>query len=89
MSYSKIAKAMTLHVSSIFRALKRYAERGKHIDNRTFNDWKDNPKRKITPELRQRMLDRDLLQTWSGYNLQQRCVLLERDFDLKITPKSL
>ena len=89
MSYSKIAKAMTMHVSSIFYALKRYAARGKHIDNRTLNEWKNNPKRKITPELRRRMLDRGLLQTWSGYNLQQRCMLLERDFDLKITPKSL
>ena len=35
------------------------------------------------------MLDRDLLQRWSGFNLSQRCRLLERDFGLKITPKSL
>jgi hypothetical protein len=35
------------------------------------------------------MLDRNLLQQWSGFNLQQRCILLEEEFGLKISQKGL
>ena len=88
LSYVKIGKELTLKPETVYQALKRYLARGVFVDQRIFNGH-DNPRHKISDDLRRRMLDRDLLQRWSGFNLSQRCRLLERDFDLKITPKSL
>jgi hypothetical protein len=58
------------------------------VDNR-INNGRNNPRAKIGDDLRRQLLDRDLLQQSSGYNLQQRCILLEQDFGLKITMKGL
>ena len=58
------------------------------MDNR-INNGRKNPRHKIGADLRLRMLDRNLLQQWSGFNLQQRCILLEEEFGLKISQKGL
>jgi hypothetical protein len=64
--------------------LKRFNKRGKFIDNRVHNG-KNNPRQKIGDDLRRRLLDRDLLQKWSGYNLEQRCMLIEKDYNVKLS----
>ena len=79
---------MTLKPESIFMALKRYNKRGVFVDNRIHNG-RNNPRHKIGADLRRRMLDRNLLQRWSGYNLEQRCLLLDQEFGLKISQKGL
>ena len=68
-SYGKIGKILLLRPHTILTALRRYNQRGGElIDKRKFNG-KNNPRRKISADLARRMLDRDLLQRWSGYNL--------------------
>jgi hypothetical protein len=69
---------------TVFQALKRYNKRGEFIDNR-INNGRNNPRQKIGDELRRRLLDRNLLQQWSGYNLEQRCILIEQDFGVKLS----
>ena len=61
MSYSKIAKILMRRAGTVHYAMKCYAERGELVDRRTLNEWKNNPNRKITQELAQKMLDRKLL----------------------------
>ena len=68
LSYPKIGKTLTLKPATIHLALKRYLERGNTVDQRVHNGH-NNPRHKIGDDLRRRMLDRDLLQRWSGYNL--------------------
>ncbi len=60
MSYSQIGKILTLKTMTVFAAMKRYAARGVHFDNRKSNGH-NNPRHKINAELSARMLDRDLL----------------------------
>lgn len=79
---------MTLKPETIYYALKRYNNRGEFVDNRIHNG-RNNPRHKIGADLRRQLLDRDLLQKWSGYSLEQRCLLLEKDFGLKISQKGL
>jgi transposase len=88
MSYRKIASALYINPMSVFAAMRRHAQRGQHVDLRQFNG-KNNPKQKITPELKLRLLDRKLLQEWSGLTLEQRCVLIEKDFNVKIATTTL
>ena len=83
-SYRQISEALTIRPQTIYMALKRYEARGALVDLRATNGRK-NPRRKITPEIEAQLLDRRLLQEWSGLNLSQRCFLLERDFGLKIS----
>ena len=59
---------MTVKPMTVHAALKRYAARGVHLDNRIGNG-RNNPRRKITPVLKEQLLHRDLLQRWSGLNL--------------------
>ena len=55
---------------------------------RQFNG-RNNPRHKISAQLQEQLLERNLLQSWSGLNLQQRCILIERDFGLKLSLKGL
>jgi len=50
LSYRQIGKIMTVKHMTVCLALKRYAERGKHVDNRSMNG-RNNPRHKITPDL--------------------------------------
>ena len=68
LSYPKIGKALTLKPSTVHLALKKYQERGSFVDQRIFNGH-NNPRQKIGDDLLRRMLGRDLLQRWSGFNL--------------------
>ena len=69
MSYPQIGRELRVNSSTVFTAVKRYRERGVHFDNRAHNG-QNNPRAKITPAMQSRMLDRSLLQEWSGLNLQ-------------------
>ena len=88
LTFREIGRRLTLNPQSVFMALKRLRLRGSHVDQRQHNG-RNNPSHKINEQLKQRLLDRDLLQQWSGLNLQQRCLLLERDFNLRISLKGL
>ena len=59
---------MTIKPATVHAALKRYAARGEHCDMRQFNG-RSNPQRKISNELKEQLLNRTLLQQWSGFNL--------------------
>ena len=69
MTYRQIGHKLAVKHDTVFKAMKRFAERGVHSDERKHNG-QNNPKKKINSELRDRLLDRNLLQRWSGLNLQ-------------------
>ena len=76
-------------MATTYTALRRYEQNGKQvIDRRRFNG-KNNGKRKITEAVSSYLLNRHFLQLYSGYCLQQRCLQLEIDMDVKITPSTL
>ena len=88
-SFQHIAEFLRLPVATTFTALRRYEQNGKQvIDRRRFNG-KNNGKRKITEAVSSYLLNRHFLQLYSGYCLQQRCLQLEIDMDVKITPSTL
>jgi len=60
LSYEKIGHILSVRRDTILKAYTRYTVRGYHRDNRADNG-RVNPRRKIGPELRLQLLDRDLL----------------------------
>ena len=85
LSYEKIGLLLRLEKTTVFQALKRYERRGQVLRDDRANNGQNNTRRKIFPDMAEKLLDRTLLQQWSGLNLQQRCVLIERDFNLKLS----
>ena len=69
-SLSQIGKALTMNPQTVWLALKKHKIRGEFVDRRIHNGRENNPKRKISAELKRQLLDRELLQQWSGYNLE-------------------
>jgi len=88
LSFGAIGKLLCRRKQTIHLAFKRYQERGCYIDMRDLNG-RNNKRRKIDDAMQARLLDRELLQRWSGYTLGQRCMLLKRDFDLTLSEKGL
>jgi hypothetical protein len=76
-------------VSTACTALKRFLQSGGDlIDRRRFNG-RNNGRRKIVPRISKHLLDPKVLQNWGFMGLQQRCIQLEKDFDVSIKPNTL
>ncbi len=70
-------------------ALKRFLQcDGEFIDRRRYNG-KNNGRLKIVPRISRHLLDPKVLQQWGFMGLQQRCLQLEKDFNVKIKPNTL
>ena len=62
LSYVKIGLLLRLEKTTVFKSLKLYEQRGQVLRDGRANNGQNNPKRKIFPEMAQKLLDRKLLQ---------------------------
>jgi hypothetical protein len=69
LSYEKIGLLLRLEKTTVFQALKRYERRGQVLRDDRANNGQNNTRRKIFPDMAEKLLDRTLLQQWSGLNL--------------------
>ena len=88
-SFKKIGQLLRCPPNTAYVTLKRYLQNdGQLIDKRRYNG-RNSGRLKIVPRISRHLLDPKVLQQWGFMGLQQRCLQIERDFDVKIKPNTL
>lgn len=76
MSYDSIAKRLNKYVNTVQYAIKHWMKHKQYVDRR-----KDNGKhvkyKIVLNQLENYILSKETLMDWSGYGLQDRCLMLE------------
>jgi len=82
-TYEVIGRKLNMRAQTVYMALRRFHSRqNQHIDTRLHNG-RSTP-RKITPVIEAFLLDRDTLQSWSGYTLGRRVAEIEKKFNVRV-----
>ena len=89
MSYQQIAKQLNCAATTVHAALRRFENDGRQFRDRRMFNGKNNRRLKIVAPIAKYLLSRDVLERWSGYCLQQRCIQLDIDTGVQITQSTL
>ncbi len=88
-SFSQISRILLIPKPTVHKALRRFVLQNQRLEDRRVNNGRNNQWNKLTPEISTYLLSTAVLQRWSGLCLDQRCMLLDKEFNLKLTVPSL
>ena len=84
-----VAKRMGLSWNTVDHALKRHARVGGSVEAFLLKRQPTRQFRKLSAELQTLLASKELLQAWAPFSLRERCRIIERVFNVRVTHQML